>query len=188
MTLKSGELIRLVKEGDTEAIKPFYLSEKSGFKTWLSSKFEVQGEEINDLYQESMIILLENIRKGLLDQMSSELKTYLYAIGKHLVYNRYKQKRKNADHLDALREHLVFHLDQGNDPEREQWSKMMATVVEGLLEPCKSILLLFYYQNLKASQISRQLGYKNEGVVRNQKKRCIDSLKHRLNGIQGRAN
>jgi DNA-directed RNA polymerase specialized sigma24 family protein len=43
-------------------------------------------------------------------------------------------------------------------------------------EPCRKILMLFYYENLPMKEIVQHLHYDNEQVVRNKKYKCLKEL------------
>jgi len=43
-------------------------------------------------------------------------------------------------------------------------------------EPCRKILLLFYYENLSMKEMVDHLPYENEQVVRNKKYKCLQQL------------
>ena len=48
-------------------------------------------------------------------------------------------------------------------------------------DPCKSILLYFYYEQNTMEQIAERLGYTNADNAKNQKYKCLKRLKAVLN-------
>jgi RNA polymerase sigma-70 factor (ECF subfamily) len=53
-----------------------------------------------------------------------------------------------------------------------------------MLEPCKSLIILFYYDSLSFKEIASRMGYKNEGVAKNQKKRCLQKLREATQNLE----
>ncbi len=171
-------LISSVKAGGKGLLKEFYLQQSSAFSNWLEKTFPGLGEEeIKDLYQDAILIMVDNIRAGKLDELQSSCKTYFFAIAKHLVYKRFDRKSKIEKEEKKLTEQLRFNmLDQSGD----ELSAKAAELVRNMDEPCKSILLYAYYENLKAATIAEKMDYADETVVRNQKSRCMKRLKEML--------
>lgn len=177
----SAELIRSIKKGEKELLKAFYLAEAEPFKAWISSKFGMkQSSELTDIYQECILILNENIRRGLLDNLESSVKTYLYGIAKHLVLKKYNRELKEGGQVEELKEHVVFLSQDDQTDEQIKLREHASRLVREMEEPCRSILMAFYYDQLSSKEIAHRMNYKNETVVRNQKKRCMDRLKNAL--------
>ncbi len=63
--------------------------------------------------------------------------------------------------------------DHISDLERK---RQLRDLVYQLGEPCRKILMLFYYENLSMKEIVDHLPYENEQVVRNKKYKCLQQL------------
>lgn len=50
--------------------------------------------------------------------------------------------------------------------------------LEMLGDPCRSLLHLYYYQNLNMEDITTLLGYKNTDTTKNQKYKCLKRLQN----------
>jgi DNA-directed RNA polymerase specialized sigma subunit len=59
-----------------------------------------------------------------------------------------------------------------------EWEKkkQLRDLVYELGEPCRKLLMLFYYENLSMKEILTYLPYENEQVVRNKKYKCLQQL------------
>lgn len=142
------------------------------------SRWNLPEDEIKDIYQESMIALFENARKGKLDGLKSSLSTYLYAIGKYLAFRRLKKLGKQEE-LDA---DFDFSLLSGvhESDEDEENADLKSLVAKGLSkmgEVCREVLRLFYYEEKSLDEICGLLNYPNKNVVKSQKSRCLAQLK-----------
>jgi DNA-directed RNA polymerase specialized sigma24 family protein len=81
--------IALLKAGDRETIKTIYLDNQQGFRLF-AKRYTDDGEEIQNIYQDAIIALVENAAKGKLDELQSSISTYLFTIGKYLIFRSNK--------------------------------------------------------------------------------------------------
>jgi RNA polymerase sigma-70 factor (ECF subfamily) len=172
------KIIDKLKSGNDEAYRKFYLATLSPFKAWCQREYRLNDEASNDLYQESHMYLYENIMAGKLDGLTSQLSTYLYSIAKNQLLIKYKKEGVIQKHETKLCEHLVF-LKGAEDAiaQKETLAIKVKKEIERMLDPCKTLLQLFYYESLSFKQIVERMKYKNESVAKNQKKRCLDRLR-----------
>ena len=50
--------------------------------------YGITKEDTEDIWQDVVIIFFENVKKNKLEVLKVKLITYLYAIGKHLIYKK----------------------------------------------------------------------------------------------------
>lgn len=161
-----NDRVSALKSGDNDGIADLYNEYKSGFFLFLR-KYGLQDDELKDIYQDSFIVLIENARKGYLDNLSADLKTYLFSIGKFKVF---KQLKKSAD----LPEIEWYEVEEGQDAESLEKLNM---VLPKLSKRCYEILRLFYYEEKKLDEIKKILDYSSKEVLKSQKSRCVQQLK-----------
>lgn len=173
------EIIARLKEGEDELFKIFYIKQQSRFLKWCEHDLKLINEEAMDFYQEAQMYLYENIVSGKLNKLSCDLKTYLYAIAKNQIRSRYKKLSTELKHEKDLTEHLIF-LKSIDDLEEERQEKaiLVKETIKNMSDPCKTILTLFYYKNFSFKSIAKMMGYKNDDVAKNQKKRCLAQLRN----------
>ncbi|MCD8538999.1 MAG: sigma-70 family RNA polymerase sigma factor [Leadbetterella sp.] len=160
--------IAALKNGDRREIEKLYNQYKSGFILFLG-RYGLPREELTDIYQDSVVALIENARKGLMDNLEVELKTYLFAIGKFMVFKRLKKDR------EISKEDLIFEwYDTGNE---ETESPRLRAALNRLGGRCYELLNLFYYQGKKLDEIQVLMGYDKKDVLKSQKSRCLKQLK-----------
>jgi len=139
---------------------------------------------LSDVYQDVIIAFYENTRKRDFALKTSSLKTYLFSIGKYMIFNRLKTAHKseafdNDFHVDeALTEQIAIGFLNDSVPYEHE----LETAFKQLGERCKEVLSLFYYQQKKISEIKELLGYQHTDVVKSQKSRCLKSLKESIKG------
>ena len=59
---------------------------------------------------------------------------------------------------------IFFDQEQQND--RQQLTHQ---ILEEIGDPCKSILLMYYFRNFSMESIASRMGYKNEGIAKKKK-------------------
>ena len=171
-------VIEALKNRDQNTLKQVYSNNRVAFMGF-AKKYPITKEDAIDIYQDAIIALRDNAVKGTIDDLKSELKTYLFSIGKYMIYNKLKQQKKmhlvedtssfinNEDDLNVNINH--------NDLTNEQ--KQLQAAFKTLGQKCKAVLTLFYYRGFDLEEIMKTLNYTNKDVVKSQKSRCIKSLK-----------
>lgn len=92
---KSHQLVDSLKKGDEKTIASIYNDNRNGFVLF-ASRYEISKEDIIDIYQDAIIVLCENAKKGLLDNLQSNISTYLYSIGKYMIFHKLKKDGKKV--------------------------------------------------------------------------------------------
>src|SRR3546814_621456 len=171
---KESRLIAQILSGDQKAIEKIYTQYKTEFLAY-ASRFSLNSEDAVDIYQDSMVVLYQNISSGKLTSLTSSVKTYLFAIGKHKIYNRLKVKTTTADIAD-----YEFLLEEESDEEfllQEENIQKVQKAYQQLGGKCREVLKLFYYENRTIEEIKERLDYISKDVVKSQKSRCIKQIK-----------
>ena len=85
--MSEQQLIQLLKEADKDVLRRLYLEYRSAFISF-AQKFCSNSNDIVDAYQDAIIVLQEKAFNGDLDELRSTLKTYLFSIGKYILYEK----------------------------------------------------------------------------------------------------
>lgn len=176
-----NHVLELLKKGNKEALKKVYLSNKDDFM-FFAKKYQITEEAILDIYQDVIIALMENISLGKLQTLNSSLKTYLFSIGKYMIYDYLKQQKKilNVDDFKNIDDTIEIDFDFLFKKELNDNQKKLSLAFKLLGDKCKKILTLFYYRGFTIEEITTQLNYNNKDVVKSQKSRCLKSLKDKI--------
>lgn len=130
-----------------------------------------------DIFQESILVLIDQIRLGKFRGESS-LKTFLLAIARNLwlMELRTRERRKKREETYYSNEPVIEDMD---------FFKKKATDLQPLFnqlgEVCKNILIGFYFENKSMKLLLEEFDFKNEQVLRNRKNTCMNKLKEILN-------
>lgn len=174
---KENRLIARIQSGDQKAIEEVYTQFKLDFVAY-ASRFTIAEADVIDIYQDSVVVLYENILSGKLTSLTSSLKTYLFAIGKYKIFNSLKMKVNTVD----LGDYGTIIAESNNDDHllREESIEKLERAYQQLGNQCQEVIKLFYYENQNIEAIKNRLGYTSKDVVKSQKSRCIKQLKEIL--------
>lgn len=145
----------------------------------LSSVITFKGgssEDAQDIFQEVVVNFIDCVREGKF-RGESAIKTFLHAMMRNTWLNELK-KRTRSERRDQLfeKDKDVLDKDVNEEMEKRELKKQMLASFEKLGDGCKTILTLYYYENLPMKEIVSQTSYENEQVVRNKKHKCLKAL------------
>lgn len=171
------KLLIALKNDDKSALKSIYIEYKLPFLNF-AKKFNISEDDSLDIYQDAIVSLRENCMKGHLDDMKSELKTYLFSIGKYMIYKRLKEKHK-LHLVDRVVETSDLNDDYFNeiDYSFNSKQKQIQEAFKKLGKQCQTILNLFYVRGFTLEEIVDELNYNNYNVAKSQKSRCLQKIK-----------
>ena len=140
-----------------------------------------RDEDAEDFFQEAIVVFINIVRKGNF-RGDSSIKTFLYSIARNLWRNELKRQNRAL-----MRETNYYEQSEKEEQDiqesigENEIKNQLLQLLETLGDNCRTILLLFYYENLPMKEIFRQMGYETEQVARNMKYRCMNKLKDMLN-------
>ncbi len=175
------KILVALKNDNKSVLKSVYLEHKSAF-IGFAKTYNINNEDALDLYQDAIIALRENALKGHLDDLKSELKTYLFSIGKYMIYKRLKEKKK-LHLIDSIKETNEFNdlkitdIDYNFNTRQRQ----LQIAFKSLGAQCQVLLNLFYMRGFTLDEIVVELNYNTKDVAKSQKSRCLRSLKKIIN-------
>ena len=174
-------IIETLKNNDRLKLKALYNEHRNAFFGF-AKKYGLSETELADVYQEAFLALRKHAIKGTLDSVSTQCSTYLFGIGKFMIYDRLKDKKRSVSYepklhkVDAIEEIVVE-----ASPSLTQEQQLLRTYFQKLGKKCQEVLTLFYYRGLTIDEIVEKSGYDNPNVVKAQKSRCLKTLKEMIN-------
>ena len=132
--------------------------------------------DAEDVFQETVVAFVDVVKNGKFREEAS-IKTFLIAIAKNIWYNALNKRKRSAQR------EKIYEMDRDGEEadighsiaDREMKLKLRA-LLDHLGEPCRKLLILFYYDNLSMKEMLDHLPYENEQVVRNKKYKCLQQL------------
>ena len=179
--MSEQQLIQLLKGADKDVLKRLYLEYRGAFISF-AQKFCHNTNDIVDVYQDAIIVLQEKAIRGDLDELRCSLKTFLFGIGKYMLYDKMRKQKRTVSTLKVKQEDYDYEsialdfLDDESNKMQQQLQRAFAT----LGKKCKEVLTLFYYRGFTIDEIGTHLNYENKNVVKSQKSRCLKQLKEKI--------
>lgn len=176
------EQVEHLKSDDRLKIKALYNAYRDSFMNY-GKTFGAEESLLLDVYQEAFLALRKQAIQGKLKGVRSSLKTYLFGIGKYMLFDALKKESKTITLENPL--HVVdevveeIQIEQSSELTKEQ--RLLRTFFVKLGKKCQMVLTLFYYRGLTIEEIVEQAGYENANTVKAQKSRCLKSLKQLMN-------
>jgi RNA polymerase sigma factor (sigma-70 family) len=134
-------------------------------------------EDAADLFQETILIFIEQVRQQRF-RGDSSVPTYLTGIARNLWYNeqRSRSRRTNREEQYADGGETISHNAEQRLHSRENRQKLLQ-LFEQIGDVCKKLLTGFYFENLSMKELLVITAYSNEQVLRNKKSKCMKHLK-----------
>lgn len=174
-----------LKKGSELLFKRIYEDNRNHFINF-AKKYHLSQEDTIDVYQDAYIIFYNNVMQGKVEEFTSSITTYLFSIGKYLIFDKMKKNKKtiNPDFdLSLIREKEELE-DMNLDLDQEALTTEQVLLKKhfaALGKKCQELLTLFYYRGFTIKDILETSEYTSENVVKSAKSRCMKTLKERIN-------
>lgn len=140
--------------------------------------------DAQDVFQNAVIILIEKVQTGNF-KLEYSIKSYLYSVAHKIWQNEYRKSKKRnkifvkekqlSENIDSTMKGEIIFIDTPDNFE------VISEYLDALSDSCKKLIEEYYYKNQDWSTIANTLGYASAGSARNQKYKCLESLKKKLN-------
>ena len=173
----SNCVITSILNNDNKDIKSYYHSHRSHFISLAQLNYNISLTDSQDLFQEVMIVLVTKIQNKTITTITGSLKTLIFGIGKQLIRNRLKLIYNKGVRAEKYYRKKTTELIINETDDR---CVLIMSILDDMKEPCRSILKLFYIDNLRLKEIAVTLNYKSAESVKVQKHRCLKQLKENV--------
>ena len=182
-SFSDAELLRnLLHEASIDRSVKFLYREHFDFLSKYVLNNSGDFNDAEDVFQEVIISFINLVKAGKFRGASS-VKTFLYSMTRNIWLNELKKRERLQ-----VREQKYERAKENNDAaidlaiESREASTLLMKVVGELGESCKTILVLFYFENRPMKEIVDAVQYENEQVVRNKKYKCLKRLEELIRG------
>jgi RNA polymerase sigma factor (sigma-70 family) len=171
-------ILDMIRKGDERALVKLYEMNRAMVRTFITRNNGTHDDS-EDMLQEALIILWERVRKGNFEY-ASKLSTFVFATVKHIWLRRLARARREvpADlHSNDTPDPTLSVLEvMIENEEAEQVQQSMARIGE----PCRELLLLFYWEECSMEEIAKRMGFANADTVKSKKYQCKKALEQIL--------
>ena len=192
MYSNDDSIIEGIKEYDDGAVTALYNRHKNYCLYFMNSKYEDQNT-ILDIYQDAVIVFIENVRNKNLKLVNTSIQTYLNSICYNQIKVRFNNTRKPVLVGDDFENHNNYNEninDWFNDVNDIKTERMKIIQEELQLmkdkgQQCFELLRKFFFEKCTMEKIAEQMNYTNAANAKAQKWRCQERLKKQvLNRLQ----
>lgn len=172
--MNGQEVILEIKGGNKKVLLSIYQLHRNSFILWSLKKYACSQELAQDAFQYAILCLYKNINDGRLVQLDSGLKSYLYAIGKNYILKGFnKAKKVSSVSLEVLQEYAEEEITDDHEDRFE----LVKRGLSQMGNPCQDLIVKSYIEQKNITQLTAELGYKNNDVTKNQKYKCMERLR-----------
>lgn len=166
--------------------KEHFEANRQAFINFIRKSFQLNGDEITDIYNDVWIDVIENIRRGRTEQVKN-WKSYVFRLGWKRAY-KFATRRAEMLRLDdepvsewEFNEAClnILNDDLSHMKHLERIEGLM-TELEAMPEKQRMIIVLYYLKGKSASEVAETLGYSGARSVITLKKRILCILQERM--------
>jgi len=174
--MNQEETIARIRSGGQKELGMIYAEYREEFLGWISREYRCSADDSKDIYQMTILIFHDNIKKGKLEHLVSSVKTYLFGIGKNIARETLRREKRHVPISQEryLKEALI---DEPSNTLDEDSLAIARSALEKLGQPCQRLIELFYYEKKSMTDITDAMGYKNPETAKNQKCKCMARLR-----------
>ena len=171
---QDARLLDLIRRGDEGALVTLYRSCRRPVVAMVLGNSGTM-DDADDILQEAVVVLWERIRAGRFEA-SARLETFVYATARNLWLRRLARARREVS--AALDDDAI----ENQEPPvletmiQEEGSRIIADALESLGDPCRTLLILFYWEERPMEEIAGMLGFANADTAKSKKYQCKKAL------------
>ncbi len=170
-----GAILEMLQRGDERGLVLLYKQCRNPVRNYVLRNSGTQ-DDAEDLLQEAVVILWERIRSGSYEH-AAKLETFVVAVAKNIWLRRLARKRREIPGdpiaFDALADGDRSPLE---DLMQDEETARLASSLKSLGDPCRTLLLLYYYEERSMEEIARMMGFANADTVKSKKYQCKKAL------------
>lgn len=176
-----AHILDRMRNGDEGALDILYRTNRSAVMSYVVRN-SGNRDDADDLLQEALVILWERVRTGRYSH-DAKLSTFLYATVRNIWLRRLSRRKfESTQEIDpeAQSREEPTALEELIASER---GEHLQKALERLGEPCRSLLLLFYWEEQSMDEIARRLGFANADTAKSKKYQCKKALRDLIEGM-----
>lgn len=182
--MTDSQLLLGITQNDERAWRFICKNMKFGFDSIIkqaSSSANLSQEDVDDIFQESCIVLMHNTKGGKIAvTREGAIFSYLVEIGKLKTRNLLRKRRciTSDDMVTfSLSQHNREDGDMTIDEKQQMQNDFLDKVLEMLPAECRTLLKHFYWDHKPMDEIASILGMRNADSAKSKKSKCMNKVK-----------
>ncbi len=133
-------------------------------------------DDAKDIFQETLLVLLEKVPKDDFN-LTSSLKTYIFAISSNLWLKRLRDANKIVKTEIDIYEQYLADYEEAEQAKNEKNTNKALSVFRSITEKCVLLLRAIFYNGKDIDTITKEFGYTNKHNAQNQKFKCLEQAR-----------
>lgn len=181
--MTDSQLLFGILQNDERAWKHIYQEMRYGFTSIIAqslSNSKVSNEDIEDIFQESLIILMQKAKGGCITiAREGSIFSYLVQIGKFIACNLLRKKRGTTSNeaVTILNNSHNEETELSVDEKQQTQDDFLDKALDLLPAECKALLKYFYWERKPMDDIASLLGMRNADSAKTKKSKCMNKFK-----------
>ena len=167
-----------IRAGDEGALLELYRANRSPVGA-LVTRNSGTADDAEDILQEAIVTLWERVRTGKFEY-TARLSTFLYATARNLWMRRLARARREPPAGAGTDEAGSGDPDPLELMVEGEEASIISSALNRLGEPCRKLLLLFYWEERTMEEIAAALGFVNADSAKSKKYQCKKALEKLL--------
>lgn len=180
-----SKILDALRNGDEEALVELFHRNSQPI-TSLVIRNHGTADDAEDILQEAVVVLWERVRAGSFEYQA-KLSTFLYATAKNIWFRRLARQRRELPSSDKALDAAAGDPDPLEELEENERILAVQKAMEKIGNPCRDLLLLYYWEEESMEEIARKLGFANADTVKSKKYQCKKTLEHFVKNMLGGA-
>ncbi len=172
-----------LRKGSDTVLRKVYEENRDKFLNY-AKRYHLSEDENIDIYQDAYIIFYDNVMSGKIESFTSSISTYLFSVGKYLIFNQMRKNKKTVgSNYDLSRvgdDDISVNAIEMERPILTTEQILLQKHFTTLGARCQELLTLFYYRGFTVQEIMEHENYNSENVVKAAKSRCMKTLRERI--------
>jgi RNA polymerase sigma factor (sigma-70 family) len=178
-----AEILDLIRKGDDKGLAMLYEANRKPVRAFISRNHGTT-DDADDMLQEALVVLWERVRTNRFEY-TARLGTFLYATVRNLWLRKLARTRREVptdNGNQTTDDDAVSALDVMVESEE---ARIVQEELERLGDPCKTLLLLYYWEEQTMEQIAAALNFANADTAKSKKYQCKKALQKLLKARLG---
>lgn len=133
-------------------------------------------DDAKDIFQETIIVLLEKVPKEDF-KLTSSLKTFIFAISSNLWLKRLRDSNKMIRTEIDVYEKYLSDYEEVQQEIHQQNSLRVFNALKKVTNKCITLLKAIFYDDKNIDSITKEFGYTNKHNAQNQKFKCLEQAR-----------
>ena len=173
-------IFKSLKEKENHAYEILYKFYYPSVKNFIT-KNSGSEEDAQDIFQETILVLLEKLSKGDFN-LTSSLKTYIFAISSNLWLKKLRDSKRITKNAPDIYEKYLTDYDEA-EPNSETHKNKLAKVFSAITSKCITLLKAIFYDEKNIDTITKDFGYTNKHNAQNQKYKCLEQARKEADNL-----